>query len=281
MATGPPTENDPTDFSNHGTHAAGVIGAVGDNGVGISGITQRVRIMPLVTWGAGSFGVAEAVTYAAREGVRVANGSFGIPYAQVIEDALAAAPNLLLSVSAGNQAWDVEQHKAGRYPCVSTLPNVICVAASDHGDNLAGFSNWGAESVDLGAPGVVLRTTGLPRYRVQYDEFENGLGSAWAQGGTGAGWGVTTGAGEWDRPVGRVAARLAGRESTSRAPTRGSATRPPTSSPATAAACWPTTSRATSARGTRCTSRPRRAAGRGRRSARTWACTASSGDCTT
>jgi subtilisin family serine protease len=194
---GPPTENDPTDYSNHGTHAAGVIGAVGDNGVGISGIAQRVRIMPLVTWSAGSFGVAEAVTYAAREGVRIANGSFGIPYAQVIEDALAAAPKLLLSVSAGNQAWDVEQHKAGRYPCVSTLPNVICVAATDHGDNLAGFSNWGSESVDLGAPGVGIRALTLPQHNLLRDEFDAPLDGRWARGGAGSAWDRTTEDPDW------------------------------------------------------------------------------------
>ncbi len=197
---GPPDENDPDDFNGHGTHAAGVVGAVGDNSIGISGVSRRVRIMPLATWSAGSFGVAEAVTYAAREGVRVANGSFGIPYAKVIEDALAAAPDLLLSVSAGNQAWDVEQHKEGRYPCVSTLPNVICVAATDHADDLAGFSNWGSESVDLGAPGVAVRTLGLPRRNLLYDEFEGPLDGRWARGGAGSAWDRTAADPDWPAP---------------------------------------------------------------------------------
>jgi subtilisin family serine protease len=188
-------EGDPSDHNGHGTHAAGVVGAVGGNGIGVSGVSPRVTLMPLRT--GGSAEVAEAVAYAARMGVRVANGSFGIPRYQAIEDALAAAPQLLLSVSAGNQAWDVEQHPEVRYPCVSPQPNVICVAATDRNDSLAGFSNWGATSVDLGAPGDDLRSTGLPRRRVLYDEFEGPLGTQWATGGTGAAWGRTVDAGEW------------------------------------------------------------------------------------
>ncbi|HEV2813871.1 MAG TPA: S8 family serine peptidase, partial [Solirubrobacteraceae bacterium] len=193
-------ENDPSDHNGHGTHVAGVVGAVGGNGIGISGVSPRVRLMPLRT--GGSAEVAEAVAYAASMGVRVANGSFGIPRYQVIEDALAAAPGLLLSVSAGNEAWDVEQHPEERYPCVSTLPNVICVAASDGADNLAGFSNWGAQSVDLGAPGVELSTVGLPRRRLLYDEFEGPLDARWTTGGTGRAWGSTSGAGEWSDQYG-------------------------------------------------------------------------------
>jgi subtilisin family serine protease len=190
--------NDPTDYGGHGTHAAGVIGAVGGNGIGISGVSPRVRIMPLSVWGNGSAGVAEAIAYADSFGVRAANGSFGIPYSQLVEDALAAAPNLLLSVSAGNQAWNVEEHPEERYPCVSRLPNVVCVAATDQSDGLAGFSNWGADSVDLGAPGVGLPTLGLPRRTLLEDYFQAPLDARWATGGTGGTWAVAPGGPEWD-----------------------------------------------------------------------------------
>ena len=99
-----PGETSENDGSGHGTAAAGVVGAIGDNGIGPSGVNQRVRIMPLSAFWDGSASVAEKITYAHDHGVRIANGSFGIPYAQVIEDALAAAPNMLLTVSQGTTA---------------------------------------------------------------------------------------------------------------------------------------------------------------------------------
>lgn len=193
----PDYRTDPTDFGGHGTNVAGVIGAVGSSGVGITGINQRVRIMPLHVWGMGSAGVAEAVVYAARHGVRVANGSFGIPFSQAVEDALAANPELLLSVSAGNQSWDVEQNSSHRYPCVSKLANVICVAATAHDDSLAGFSNWGATSVDLAAPGVDVLTLGLPRRLRSHETFELPLEGRWVTGGAGNLWARAENTVEW------------------------------------------------------------------------------------
>ena len=184
--------NDPTDFGGHGTAVAGVLGAVGDNGLGGIGVSPRTQILPLAVYDKASYGVAEAIAYADRKGVRIVNGSFGIPYTQSIEDALAAAPDVLLIVSAGNEAWDADLHRDVRYPCTSAKPNVLCVAATDRGDNLAGFSNWGAETVDLAAPGVDLLTTSLPRRQLIYDDFEAPLdGQRWTTGGTGGAWGRT------------------------------------------------------------------------------------------
>jgi subtilisin family serine protease len=196
-ATGPDGHSDPTDYGGHGTNVAGIIGAVGDNGIGLAGVSPRVRIMAFAVWGAGTAGVADAIAYADAQGVRVANGSFGIPRSQAIEDALAAAPGLLLSVSAGNEAWDVEQHQDERYPCVSELPNVICVAATDRGDSMAGFSNWGAVSVDLAAPGDDMPSLGLPRHVLMLDEFESDLAGRWTTGGTGRAWGRSGASPEW------------------------------------------------------------------------------------
>ena len=184
--------NDPSDFNGHGTAVAGVLGAVGDNGLGGLGVSPRTQIMPLAVYDKASYGVAEAIAYADRQGVRIANGSFGIPYTQSIEDALAASPNLLLIVSAGNEAWDADLHRDVRYPCTSPKPNVLCVAATDRDDKLAGFSNWGAESVDLAAPGVDLVSTNLPRRSLLYEDFEAPLDEQrWATGGTGGAWART------------------------------------------------------------------------------------------
>jgi thermitase len=196
--------NDPSDYGGHGTNVAGVIGAVGGNGIGPSGVAQRVSIMPLSVWDAGSAGVAAAIEYASDKGVKVANGSFGIPYSQLIEDALAANPDLMLSVSAGNQAWDVEQNKDARYPCVSKQPNVVCVAATDEADGLAGFSNWGSESVELGAPGVGVPSLGLAPRSLLLDYFSPAgpLAGHWAVGGTGGAWRQMPNSTAWSRSHG-------------------------------------------------------------------------------
>ena len=71
------------DGSGHGTAAAGVVGAIGDNGIGISGVNQRVRIMPL-SFHSGTADLADAVEYADAHGVRMANGSLGIPWSQAM-----------------------------------------------------------------------------------------------------------------------------------------------------------------------------------------------------
>ena len=200
---GPPYENEPNDYGGHGTSVAGMLGAVGGNGLGISGVSPRVRIMPLAVWGRGTAGVVEAIAYADDHGVRIANGSFGIAYSHAVDDALEAAPNLLLTVSGGNEAWDVETHKDVRYPCASPLPNVICVAATDGDDNLAVWSNWGAESVDLGAPGTDLLSTGLPQRQMFYDALDGPLDTTrWTVGGTGAAWNTAAAGPEWPRDYG-------------------------------------------------------------------------------
>jgi subtilisin family serine protease len=119
----------------------------------------------------------------------MANGSFGIPYAQVIEDALAAAPDLLLTVSAGNNSWNVDEHPEARYPCISTLPNVICVAASDQADNLVGWSNWSPRTVDLAAPGVDIPSLTPPDRWIRIEDFDTELDGRWVTGGPGVQWG--------------------------------------------------------------------------------------------
>jgi subtilisin family serine protease len=190
-------ETSERDGSGHGTAAAGVVGAIGDNGIGPTGVNQRVRIMPLAAFSNGSAGLADAIAYADAHGVRMANGSFGIPWSQAMEDALAAAPGLLLSVSAGNNGWNVDEHPEERYPCVSTLPNVICVAASGQDDDLAGWSNWSERTVDLAAPGVDIPTLRPPDRWIRIDDFESELGDRWVTGGTGVAWSRTQTASEW------------------------------------------------------------------------------------
>jgi thermitase len=155
-------DNDPADPLGHGTHTAGTIGAVGNNGVGVSGVNWHVRLMPLrVIDGSGvgyAADVAEAFAYAARAGAQVVNASLSGPeLSQAMYEAIAAAPQTLFVVAAGNEGKDNDASPS--YPCNIDLPNVVCVTATGQFNELTPFSNWGARSVDLAAPGMRIVST--------------------------------------------------------------------------------------------------------------------------
>ena len=102
--------------------------------------------------------VVTAYAYAARSGARVVNASLGGgSYSRAEHDAIAAAPNTLFVVAAGNDGADDDA--TPEYPCDYDLANVVCVAASDRDDTLASFSNYGTTNVDLAAPGVDIAST--------------------------------------------------------------------------------------------------------------------------
>ena len=162
------SDNDPKDDNGHGTHTAGTVAAVGDNGIGVVGVSWYSTIMPLrITNASGGFNAgaaAEAITYAADMGAEVSNNSWGLTgFSQSVEDAIAHANSkgMLFVVAAGND--DNDNDLISTYPCTSTQPNVICVAATDHDDERAifpiGASNYGATTVDLGAPGKDILST--------------------------------------------------------------------------------------------------------------------------
>jgi thermitase len=152
----------PDDGNGHGTHVSGTIAARGDNGVGVAGVTWSTAIMPLRVLGDdGSGYVSDVITayaYAASSGARVVNASLGGgTYSRAEHDAIAAAPNTLFVVAAGNDSADDDA--TPEYPCDYDLANVVCVAASDRDDTLASFSNYGTTNVDLAAPGVDVVST--------------------------------------------------------------------------------------------------------------------------
>ena len=152
----------PQDGNGHGTHVAGTIAARGNDARGVAGLNWSAAIMPLRVLGDdGSGYVSDAITaytYAARNGARVVNASLGGPsFSRAEHDAIAAAPNTLFVVAAGNDGADNDT--TPDYPCDYDLANVVCVAASDHDDSLASFSNYGPANVDLAAPGVDIAST--------------------------------------------------------------------------------------------------------------------------
>ncbi len=167
-------DNDPFDDHGHGTHVAGTVGAVGDNGLGVTGVAQRVRLMGLKFIGSDGTGTTadaiSAVLYASANGAHVTNNSYGGDgFSQAMLDAIRTADSRgsLFVAAAGNSSSDNDADPV--YPAGYDVPNVVSVAASDQFDQFAWFSNVGAASVDLAAPGVnVLSTSPGGAYR--YDQ---------------------------------------------------------------------------------------------------------------
>jgi subtilisin family serine protease len=152
----------PTDMNGHGTHVSGIIGAVGDNSLGVTGVAWKASLLPvrvLNAKGSGSVtSVVNGYNYAVSHGAKIVNVSLGgnIP-SQTEYDALRNAAGTLFVVAAGNGAANVDTTDS--YPCGYDLPNVVCVAATGGDDQLASFSNYGARSVDIAAPGVDILST--------------------------------------------------------------------------------------------------------------------------
>lgn len=152
-------DGDPMDENKHGTHCAGTIGAEGNNDLGVVGVCHSVRIMPvrfLDEFGSGSTDSAvKAILYAVDNGAHILNNSWGGGgFSNALKEAIAYANDhdVLFVAAAGNSARDNDKYP--HYPSSYDVPNVLAVAATDCQDYMASFSCYGAESVDLGAPGV-------------------------------------------------------------------------------------------------------------------------------
>lgn len=157
-------DNDPFDDNSHGTHCAGIIGAVGSNGIGVAGVNWNAKIMPLKFLNSDGSGTTldavNAVNYAAANGAYVMSNSWGGgEYSQTLKDAITAAnaAGILFVAAAGNAGSDNDA--AVFYPASYDVPNVVAVAATDRNDQKASWSNYGATSVDLGAPGADIYST--------------------------------------------------------------------------------------------------------------------------
>ncbi len=158
----------------HGTHVAGIIAAERDNGLGANGVANNVKIMVLrAVSQADEYDkdIAKAIRYAADNGAKVINGSFGkyhSPNAQWVWDAIkyAETKDVLFVNAAGNEVLDTDFIQV--YPQDQVLvgeeisDNFITVGALnfEYGSGLiSGFSNYGKSSVDVFAPGVAIYST--------------------------------------------------------------------------------------------------------------------------
>jgi len=161
-------DSDPIDDSSHGTHVAGVAAAEGNNAIGVTGVSWKARLMALKflddNGDGDTAGAARAIDYAAQAGARVINASWGGPaFSFALFKAIRNAGNrgVVVVAAAGNSGANSDV--APEYPASYDLANVISVAATDPLDDLVDFSNYGARSVDLAAPGDEIYST-VPRF---------------------------------------------------------------------------------------------------------------------
>ncbi len=170
------SDNDPMDATNHGTHTAGIVGATGNNSTGVVGMNWHCKIMPLRFLGANggyTSDAVKAINYAVAKGVKISNHSWGTGgYSTALYNAINAARTKghLLIAAAGNGGTDQvgdSNDTVPFYPASFALDNIISVAAVSSTDAKASFSNYGATSVDLGAPGVSILST-LPNSSYGY-----------------------------------------------------------------------------------------------------------------
>ncbi len=170
------------DQQGHGTHVAGTIGAVGNNGLGVAGVNWQAGIIPVrvlnMTGSGTDVDVAAGAAYAA-DHARVVNMSLGGGYSQPLADVVTAHPNTLFVVAAGNDAANVDV--APLYPCALPNTNIICVASTTQVGGISSFSNFGATTVDLGAPGSGIESTTQSFLSVFSQPLLNPQAGGWSQ----------------------------------------------------------------------------------------------------
>ncbi|HLD99422.1 MAG TPA: S8 family serine peptidase [Bdellovibrionota bacterium] len=155
---------DSNDDHGHGSHCAGTIGGVGNNGIGVSGVNWEVSLMPvkfLDASGGGTLQAAiEAVNYARMMKVNLMSNSWGgSQFAQSLSDAVKRTEEagIIFVAAAGNDGTNNDTGPS--YPANFPFGNIISVAATDNKDSIANFSNWGVNSVHVAAPGVQVYST--------------------------------------------------------------------------------------------------------------------------
>ncbi len=166
----------PVDDHGHGTHVAGIIGAMTDPQTGVSGVAHKVSIMAVKYYSESNPGsvnlrnTVRAINYAVDHGARIINYSGGGP--DFSEDEYLAikraeAAGVLFVAAAGNEHQDTDRLENYYYPSAYRLSNILSVAATDINNNLLRSSNWGRSKVDVAAPGENIFST-LPGGRYGY-----------------------------------------------------------------------------------------------------------------
>ena len=163
--------NQPTDSYGHGTHVAGIIGAVGNNRIGVTGIDWQVSLLPLKVQDSRGIGYTSAVIKAINyvtmmrrdHGINIvavnASWQSAAGYSVVVQEAIRAMGDagVTFIAAAGNEASNNDA--IPRYPASYALPNVISVGALSTTNTLASMSSYGITTVDLAAPGSLIQST--------------------------------------------------------------------------------------------------------------------------
>ncbi len=157
-------DGDPTDDEGHGSHCAGTIGGTGNNGIGVTGVAWGVKLMGckfLSATGSGADSDAvRCIDYARSKGAKILSNSWGgggagVSLQAAIERTRTAG--LIFVAAAGNDGMNTDRSPS--YPASLATDNIVSVAATTRTDTLASFSNYGSETVDLGAPGEGIYST--------------------------------------------------------------------------------------------------------------------------
>jgi thermitase len=169
------SDTDPMDDNGHGTHCAGILGAVTNNNLGIAGVSWNSKILPVKVFdAAGTSNTVleiQGILYASEMGADIISCSWGTYYnSEILKEVIDNTPALFVC-SSGNDGYDTD--KIPHYPSGYDSPHVISVGASDESNLKAWFSNYGVTTVDLMAPGVSIYSTTPGSYG-----FEDGTSMA-------------------------------------------------------------------------------------------------------
>jgi subtilisin family serine protease len=179
--------DDSSDDQGHGTQLAGIVGARGNNGIGIAGVAWQVQIMAckfVDRFGNGTLSDAIAcIEYARANGAHIINASWGIEeFSHSLSNAvqLAGQQGIVVVAAAGNRSSDTDIHPY--YPASLPSDHVVAVAATTRNDELFGLSNYGAHSVHLGAPGFEIITTDRRSDEAYATRFGTSMSAAFVSG---------------------------------------------------------------------------------------------------
>jgi thermitase len=168
--------SNPKDEHGHGTHVAGIVGAVANPKTGVSGVAQNVSILAVKYYAEGNSGAVnlrntvKSIEWAVNNGAKIINYSGGGPEfseAEYLALKKAEAKGVLVVAAAGNERSDTDLPENYYYPSAYRLTNILSVAATDINNKLIRSSNWGKTKVDVTAPGENIFST-LPNGRYGY-----------------------------------------------------------------------------------------------------------------
>lgn len=155
------------DDNGHGTLVSGVLGAVGNNGKGVTGVAWRVQLMAAKCFDSGGNSsdsyIIGAIDYARTNGAKVMVAAFdSTGYSSSLSNAIFAAreSGIIFVTSVGNNTANIDP--VPRYPACYDIDNVVAVTATTRNDTLLSVANYGATNVDLAAPGESIHTTWSP-----------------------------------------------------------------------------------------------------------------------